>query len=89
MLLAPDTTLRQVIFVGLKMGARSVEHMKAIYKTQQREVQKPNNQTWDWEFDILLNHMLTRLEKAAKAIEAEKKGGAAKPAPAAPAAPKK
>ena len=59
------------------------------WETQQREVQKPNNRTWDWEFDILLNHMLTRLEKAAKAIEAEKKGGAAKPAPAAPAAPKK
>ncbi|HAN32416.1 MAG TPA: hypothetical protein DCQ06_12545 [Myxococcales bacterium] len=81
-----DTTLRQVIFVGLKIGARSVEHMKAIYKTQQLEVQKPNNNTWDWEFDILLNHMLSRLEKAAKAIDAEKKGGAAPAAPAAPAA---
>lgn len=80
---ATDTTLRQVIFVGLKMRASSVAHMKAIYATQQREVQKPNNTTWDWEFDILLNHMLTRLEAAAKAIDAEKKGGAAAAAPAA------
>ena len=79
-----DTTLRQIIFVGLKMRASSVAHMKAIYATQQREVQKPGNTTWDWEFDILLNHMLTRLEAAAKSIDAEKKGGApAAPAPAA------
>ncbi len=85
-----DTTLRQVIFVGLKLGARSVEHMKLIYATQQREVQKPNNATWDWEFDILLNHMLSRLEAAAKAIDAQKKGGAAAPPAGAPkaAAPK-
>ncbi|MCO4760416.1 MAG: hypothetical protein KC502_02855 [Myxococcales bacterium] len=84
-----DTTLRQVIFVGLKMRAASVEHMKLIYATQQREVQKPNNTTWDWEFDILLNHMMSRLEKAAAAINAEKGGAGAKKAPAAPkAAPK-
>jgi uncharacterized lipoprotein YmbA len=56
-----DTTLRQVLMVGLKVGARP-KHMKAIYKTQQRQVQVGNNQTWGWEFDILLGHLLTQVE---------------------------
>lgn len=69
-----DTTLRQVIFVGLKIGAK-VKHMKAIYNLQQLQVQIPNNQTWDWEFDILLGHLMSDLE----AIEVPA-GGAAAPA---------
>lgn len=74
-----ETTLRQVLFVGLKVGARPTKaHMAAIYRVQQLQVQVPNNVTWDWEFDVMLGHLLSNFEAA---------NGAAAPAeaPAAPA----
>jgi hypothetical protein len=73
---------------GLKMRAE-IKHMPAIYKVQQLQVQVPNNVTWVWEFDILLGHLLTKLEAVKAAQDAAKKGQPAAPAaagqPAAPA----
>ena len=88
-----ETTLRQVIFVGLKIGARpNKAHMGNIYKIQQLQVQVANNKTWDWEFDILLGHLLSHHEAANKGKEAapaEAPAGGAAPAkaPAGGAAP--
>lgn len=73
-----DSTIRQVMWCGFRAAAET-RHIPMLYKVQQEQVQIPNNQTWDWEFDILLNHLATRVEQA-KAGE----GGAAAPA-AAPA----
>ncbi len=86
-----ETTLRQVLFVGLKIGARPTkQHMALIYKVQQLQVQVPNNRTWDWEFDILLGHLLSKHEAVNKGAgtpaEAPATPGAAAAPGAAPAA---
>ena len=73
-----DSTLRQVMWAGFRAAAEP-RHIPMLYKLQQEQVQIPNNQTWDWEFDILLNHLATRVEQAKAA------GGAAAPAGGAPA----
>ncbi len=89
-----DTTLRQIIIAGIKgadWGTR-IRNTKAIYQTQQRQVQVPNNKTWDWEFDIIINHISTAISMLDKG---DKGGGEKAPAkapgkaPAAPAAPAK
>ncbi len=76
-----DATLRQLMWVGFKLGART-RHIPMLYKLQQEQVQIPNNETWDWEFDILLNHLTTKVEQAGEG-QGEAPAGGAAPAPAA------
>lgn len=87
-----DVTLRQVMWAGFKSCAQP-NHLAMLYKLQQLQVQIPNNETWDWEFDILLNHLASRIEAgggapaggaapAGAAAPAPAEGGAAAPAPA-------
>jgi hypothetical protein len=79
-----DVTLRQIMFAGLKSAAEP-RHIPMIYKLQQEQVQIPNNQTWDWEFDILINHLASRVE-AARAANPGAAAGEPAAEPAAPAA---
>ena len=79
-----DSTLRQLMWVGFKLGART-RHIPMLYKLQQEQVQIPNNETWDWEFDILLNHLTTKVEQASDGQGAAPAGAPAAPAGDAPA----
>lgn len=59
-----DSTLRQIIVAGIK-GASwplRIRNTKIIYQTQQRQVQVPNNRTWIWEFDVILNHISSAID---------------------------
>ncbi len=65
-----DTTLRQIIVAGIKHAARA-RHIKGVYHTQQLQVAVPNNQTWLWEFDVILGHLTTEFEALKAKVDAE------------------
>ena len=70
-----DTTLRQILVAGIKSASwlAKIRNTKNIYDAQQRQVQVPNNTTWIWEFDIILNHIASKAEE----LGAGQKPGAA------------
>jgi len=55
-----NVTLRQILMAGIKATAQTKD-MKPIYQVQQEQIAfQPATQTFVWDFDVLLNHLLQK-----------------------------
>ena len=84
---ATNTTLRQILMAGIKNVAK-VKDMKAVYQVQQEQIAfLPATQSWLWDFDVLLNHLLQQKIAAGGEAAMPVNIPAVGAAPAAPAKP--